>query len=118
MTMARRGDELPLLRGTLDLLLLKTLSWGPMHGYGIATWLERQTDSALAVDDSALYQGLHRLEGRRLIAGEWGVTDTGRRARFYRLTRAGRAHLAAEAALWERYAALVGGILSLRSQSG
>lgn len=110
--------ELPLLRGTLDLILLKALSGGPVHGYGIATWIEQQTGGALAVDDSALYQGLHRLEGRRLIAGEWGVTDTGRRARFYRLTRDGRAHLEAESAVWQRYAKLVGGLLSLRVQAG
>lgn len=110
--------ELPLLRGTLDLILLKALSGESMHGYGIATWIERHTGGALAVDDSALYQGLHRLEGRRLIAGEWGVTETGRRARFYRLTRAGRAHLEAESAVWRRYADMVGGILSLPVQSG
>lgn len=113
------AKKLPLLRGTLDLILLKALSCGrPMHGYGIATWIERHTGSALTVDDSALYQGLHRLEGRRLIAGEWGVTDTGRRARFYRLTRDGRTHLEAESAVWQRYADLVGGILSLRVQAG
>ncbi|MGH7577891.1 MAG: PadR family transcriptional regulator [Longimicrobiales bacterium] len=111
-------EQLPLLRGTLDLILLKALSGGPLHGYGIATWIERHTGGALMVDDSALYQGLHRLEGRRLIAGEWGVTDTGRRARFYRLTHRGRTHLDAESAVWQRYADLVGGLLSLRARSG
>ena len=111
-------NDLPLLRGTLDLLILKTLSWEPMHGYGIATWLARQTGGGLIVDDSALYQGLYRLEGRRLVTGEWGVTETGRRARFYELTEEGRRHLASEAATWRRYAALVGGVLSLSAQPG
>lgn len=105
-------DNLPLLKGTLDLLVLKTLSWGPMHGFGIAMWLEERSRSALGVDDSALYQSLHRLEGRGFVEAEWGVTENNRKARFYRLTRAGRQQLKREAAVWVRYAATVGDILT------
>jgi PadR family transcriptional regulator, regulatory protein PadR len=115
--MARnRPDNLPLLKGTLDLLVVKTLSWGPMHGYAIATWLESQSGGSIGVDDSALYQALHRLEGRGLVDAEWGVTDTGRRARFYRLTRAGRRWLRAESAVWLRYTASVTAILELEAR--
>jgi transcriptional regulator len=106
-------DNLPLLKGTLDLLTLKALSWGPNHGYGIATWLEERSGGALGVDDSALYQALHRLEGRRLVEAEWGVTENNRRARYYRLTSAGEKHLRAEAETWFRYTRQVSAILSL-----
>jgi PadR family transcriptional regulator, regulatory protein PadR len=105
--------ELPLLKGTLDLLILKTLSWGALHGYAVASWLEQQSDGTLGVDDSALYQALHRLADRGLVAAEWGVTETGRRARFYRLTPAGRKKLKAETATWLRYTKAVSGILAL-----
>lgn len=112
--MARNtSDNLPLLKGTLDLLVLKTLSWGALHGYAVASWLESQSDGSIGVDDSALYQALHRLEGRGLVDAEWGVTDTGRRARFYRLTREGRRWLRTESKTWLRYAASVTAILAL-----
>ena len=104
--------NLPLLKGTLDLLILKTLSWGPMHGFGIGSWLEQRSDRLLGVDDSALYQSLHRLEGRGLVDAEWGVTENNRKARYYRLTRAGRQHLKREMSIWQRYAETVGAILT------
>jgi len=85
-----------ILKGTLDVLVLKTLSWGSMHAFEIATWLEERSDGRLSVEDAALMQALHRMEERGLLAADWGITDKGRRARFYRLTRAGRAHLQAE----------------------
>lgn len=107
---------LPLLKGTLDLLVLKTLSWGPMHGYGIATWLETRSEGALGVDDSALYQALHRLEGRGLLSAEWGLSENNRRARYYRLTERGEADLRADARTWERYTRTVSGILALSSR--
>lgn len=112
--MIKDADDaaLPLLKGTLDLLVLKTLSWHAMHGFGIASWLEASSDGALGVDDSALYQALHRLEARSLVEAEWGVTENNRRARFYTLTAAGRQRLRAETATWQRYAQTVGGILS------
>jgi transcriptional regulator len=85
-----------LLRGTLDVLVLKTLSWTPMHAFEIATWLEEKSSGRVVVDDAALLQALHRLEERGLIAAEWGVTGNARRARYYRLTRSGQQHLKAE----------------------
>jgi transcriptional regulator len=109
--------DLPLLKGTLDLLVLKTLSWGALHGYAIASWLEQQSDGTLGVDDSALYQALHRLEDRDLVSAEWGITETGRRARFYQLTAAGRRKLKAEAATWLRYTQSVTAILALTSRT-
>ena len=105
--------NVPLLRGTLDMLAMKALSWGELHGYAIATWLEARSAGTVDVDDSALYQALHRLEGRGLVEAEWGVTDTSRRARFYRLTASGRRHLESESATWTRYARSVSGILAL-----
>lgn len=106
------GESVQLLKGTLDLIVLKTLSWGPMHGYAIATWLESRSDGALGVDDSALYQALHRLEARKLVEAEWGMTPTNRQARFYRLTQTGRRHLKTEAAGWLRYADSVRTVLT------
>jgi PadR family transcriptional regulator, regulatory protein PadR len=110
------GASLPLLKGTLDLLVLKTLSWTEMHGFGISSWLERQSDGTLAVDDSALYQSLHRLEERGLVSARWGLTENNRRARWYRLTSAGRKHLVAESEAWTRYARSVGSILALSAR--
>jgi transcriptional regulator len=107
--------EIPLFKGTLDLLVLKALTWGARHGYGIASWLETRTDGALDVDDSALYQALHRLEGRGLVAAEWGVSENNRRARFYTLTSSGRRQLSEDARTWERYTESVSLILSLDS---
>ena len=85
-----------LLKGTLDVLVLKTLSWTPMHAFEIISWLEEQSSGRLVVEDAALLQALHRMEERKLIAAEWGVTKNGRRARYYRLTPAGRAHFRTE----------------------
>jgi transcriptional regulator len=87
-----------LLKGTLDVLVLKTLSWGPMHGFEITSWLEERSGGLLDVTDAALLQALHRMEERKLIAAEWGITANGRRARYYRLTARGRATLRADSA--------------------
>lgn len=86
-------DRLPLVKGTVDMLVLKALSWSPMHGFGISICLEEQSHGALGLDDSAMYQVLHRLESRGFVKAEWGVTDNNRNARYYRLTTLGRAHL-------------------------
>jgi PadR family transcriptional regulator PadR len=94
----------PLLKGTLDALVLKTLSWGPMHGVEIITWLEDRTGGELGVTDSALYHALNRMEERGLIASEWAITENNRRARYYRITTAGRAWLKAESAKLVTYA--------------
>jgi len=87
---------LDLLQGTVDVLILKTLTWQPMHGYAIAKWIEQRSEGVLGVADAALYQALHRLERREWIESEWGVSENNRKAKFYRLTRAGRAQLRAE----------------------
>jgi transcriptional regulator len=85
-----------LLKGTLDVLVLKTVSGNPKHAFEIASWLEERSDGRVAVDDAALLQALHRLEDRKLLVAEWGVTENGRRARYYRLTSQGRSHLREE----------------------
>ena len=103
---------LTLVKGTLDLLILRALAWLPMHGFEIANWLEERSSGALEVDDSALYQGLYRLEARELIAAEWGITENGRRARYYKVTARGRAHLKQETSTWVRYTETVTGILT------
>lgn len=89
-----------LLQGTLDLLVLKALSAGPAHGYGVARWIERATDDVLRVEEGSLYPALHRLNHRRWIESEWGVSENNRRARFYHLTPLGRRQLRAESASW------------------
>lgn len=104
-------ESLPLVRGTLDVLVLKALSWGPMHGFEITRWLEERSGGALDVEDSALYQALQRLEARGFAAAEWGVTENNRRARYYRITPDGRAHLRAETSRLMRYARTITGIL-------
>lgn len=109
--MARDTNDL--LHGTLDLLVLKTLSWGPMHGYGITRWIEQATDGELEILDSALYKALHRLEDARAIATEWGISDNNRRAKYYSLTARGRQLLRAEAATWRRYVAAVSGVIEM-----
>jgi PadR family transcriptional regulator len=96
--------ETDLLRSSLDLLILKALSWGPMHGYGVSEWIEAATASLLLLEEGTLYPALHRLERRGWIESEWGVSDNNRRAKFYRLTTAGRARFRAQAPLWHRHA--------------
>jgi transcriptional regulator len=109
---ATTPDQLALVKGTLDVLVLKALSWGPMHGFEITAWLEDNSGGALDVDDSALYHALHRMEDRGLIAAEWGVTENNRRARYYNVTTAGRTHLRTETTRWLRYSQMVSGILT------
>ena len=101
----------PLLQGSLDLLVLGALSSGAMHGYGVATRVKERSAGALAIEDAALYQALHRLERKGLIAAEWGVSDNNRRARFYELTAEGRKRLRAETASWRRYAQAVSSVI-------
>src|SRR5579862_3267967 len=102
-----------LLPGTLDVLILKTLSWGPMHGYAVAQWIEQNGQGELTIVDAALYKALHRLEDAGAITSDWGLSDNNRRARYYTLTPRGRAQLRAEAATWSRFALAVGGILEM-----
>lgn len=100
-----------LLHGALDALILKTLARGPSHGYAIARYIEDATGEALLVEDGSLYPALYRLERKRLLEAEWGVSELGRRAKVYRLTEAGRAQLAAEMATWKKFAGGVSRIL-------
>ena len=100
-----------LLRDTLDMLILKTLSHGEMHGYDIAEYIHERSDQVLGVEEGALYPALHRLEVRGLLAAEWGTSDNNRRAKYYSLTRTGRRQLAEETAYWQRLAAVMGRVL-------
>ena len=97
--------------GTLDVLILKAVSWGPMHGYAVGRWIRQTTDQALTVQEGALYPALHRLHAKGWLADEWGLTETGREAKYYRLTPAGRRHLRAEVARWQVYARAVSAAL-------
>jgi transcriptional regulator len=101
-----------LLQGTLDLLILKTLSVSPMHGWGIAQRIQQVSQDVLQVNQGSLYPALHRLEQQGLIASEWGASENNRQAKFYELTRAGRRQLAEETRTWERIATAVGRVLS------
>lgn len=105
-------ERLAVVKGTLDVLVLRALAWGPMHGFEVAAWLEARSGGALALDDSGLYQALYRLEGRGLVAASWGLTENNRRARYYRVTEPGRAHLRRETRTWVRYAETVTAILT------
>lgn len=104
---AAPSSDLELLQGTLDLMILKALSWGPMHGFGVAKWIHQTTDEVLQIEDSALYPALHRMEHRGLIDAEWGLTSNKRRAKYYRLTTKGRQQLRARVSTWDRYARAV-----------
>src|SRR5205809_2951705 len=96
-------EPLGLVQGTVDVLILKTLTWAPVHGYGIAQWIRQRTQGALAVEDAALYQALHRLERKGWVESEWGVSDTNRKAKFYSITKAGRKQLQADVAELRTY---------------
>jgi PadR family transcriptional regulator, regulatory protein PadR len=96
-------NDLELIRGTFDLLILKTLSWGPMHGLGVLRWIETATDQRLLIEEGALYPALHRLEQRKWVSAEWGFSESNRKAKYYRLTPLGRRQLTAELSRWERY---------------
>ena len=102
---------LDLLQGTLDVLILKTLTWGAAHGYAVSRAIRERSEGTLAVEDAALYQALHRLERQRLVEAEWGLSESNRRAKFYQLTAAGRQRLREETATWRRYSAAVERIL-------
>ena len=106
-----RADTGDLLQGTLGILILKALLLGPSHGYGIARWVESTTDDVLRIEEGSLYPALRRLEDNGWVTSEWGLSENNRRARYYTITRAGRAHLRAEATVWFRYAGAVAQVL-------
>jgi len=105
------ASPLSIVQGTLDLLVLRSLAAGPVHGYGIATLVHQRTDGELAIEDAALYQALHRLDRQGLVEAEWRPSENNRRARYYALTPAGRKRLREEATLWRRYARAVEAVL-------
>ena len=107
---------LEVLKGTLDVLILKALSWGAMHGYAVSRWIREVTDEALAIEEGALYPALHRLERKGWLEAEWDLTDNNRQAKFYRLTTEGRRQLQAEAAGWTRFAQAVGRVLTAKDR--
>jgi PadR family transcriptional regulator, regulatory protein PadR len=104
--------KVDLLQGTLDMLILKALSWGSMHGYGITRWLEQATDAALKVEEGSLYPALHRMAKRGWVKAEWGVSENNRRAKYYTLTPAGRTQLKLEASSWEIFTNVVHRVLT------
>jgi PadR family transcriptional regulator, regulatory protein PadR len=113
--MGRRSntpDPGDLIQGTLDVMVLKALQRGPLHGYGVAEFIHRSSNDVLKVEEGALYPALHRLELRGLLSSEWGLSDNNRRAKFYRLTPAGKQHLSAESNSWARLAAAVTQVLN------
>src|SRR5687768_6422249 len=99
------------LTGTLDLLVLKTLTWGPRHGYAIARWLEDTTDDALQIEEGSLYPALYRLERKGLVEASWGTSEIGKRIKIYALTKAGRAELKTESAQWTQFSAAVAKVM-------
>jgi transcriptional regulator len=101
-----------MLQGTVDILILRTLAWEPMHGYAISRWLDARSDGVLGVDGAALYQALHRLDRRKWITATWGVSENNRKAKYYSLTAAGRAQLQTETVVWKAYAEAVFKVLS------
>src|SRR5262245_47705729 len=103
--------ESDLLRSSLDLLILKALSWGPMHGYAVSEWIETATETVLLVEEGTLYPALHRLERRGWIVAEWGLSDRNRRAKFYKLSAAGRARFRAESPVWHKHAGAIAAAL-------
>jgi PadR family transcriptional regulator PadR len=106
-------DTVPVAKGMLDVLVLRALSWTPMHGFEIVAWLEQRSSRGLELEDSAVYQALYRMEQRALVEARWGVTENNRRARYYHVTSKGSAYLKAETKRWVRYSELVTTILTV-----
>ena len=105
------SPDLGLLQGTLDVMILKALSWGPMHGFAVAKWIRSTTDDVLQIDDGALYPALHRMEHRGLIDADWDLTENKRRAKYYSLTAKGRQQLRARTSSWDRYSSAVSKVI-------
>lgn len=108
-------EPLELVRGTLDLMILKTLSWHAMHGLAILRWIEQTTESQLQIEEGALYPALHRMEQKKWLEAEWRYTEQGRKAKFYRITAAGKRQLSAELSRWARYSSAIGRVIAANS---
>ena len=115
--MTDRTTSVDLLQGTLATLILKSLSWGPLHGYAIARWIEQITDEELLVEEGSLYPALHRLQAREMVSSQWTVSETNRKVRCYSLTEQGRQQLRAELSRWEKFSVAVSRALSARRPS-
>lgn len=115
--MTERETTVDLLQGTLATLILKSLSWGPLHGYGIARWIEQVTEDELLVEEGSLYPALHRLQARELVSSQWTISETNRRVRCYTLTEQGRQQLRAELSRWDRFSVAVTRALQARRPS-
>jgi len=113
---AAASSDLDLLQGTLDVMILKALSWGAMHGFGVAKWIRQTTDDVLQIEDSALYPALHRMEHRGLIDADWGLTENNRRAKYYTLTAKGKQQLRSRVSTWDRYAQAVSKVIHATTQ--
>jgi PadR family transcriptional regulator PadR len=111
------ADQLEILRGTLDVLILKSLSFGPRHGYAVAEWLEQSTGDLLRVGEGSLYPALHRLQERGWVRSSWGLSDNNRRARYYELTAKGRRQLRTETVFWARFAETVSAVLAQTAEA-
>ena len=111
-------DRMEFVRGTLDVVVLKALTWGPMHGYAVSRWVADATEGRLDIGEGALYPALHRLERKGLVASAWGLSENNRQARFYRITAAGRRQLTAEVSAWEEYVQLLGRVLAAAPAPG
>jgi PadR family transcriptional regulator PadR len=105
-------EPLELVRGTLDLMILKTLSWAPMHGLAVLRWIEQTTMSQLQIEEGALYPALHRMEQKKWLLAEWRYTEQGRKAKYYRISAAGRRQLTAELSRWARYTNAIGLVIA------
>lgn len=105
-------DDLDLMQGTLDLLVMKALTWGPLHGYAVARWVAQTTDDDLQVEEGALYTALHRMEKRGWVESEWGLSENNRKAKYYQLSAVGRRQLRTQAERWTRYAHAVSKVLA------
>lgn len=112
--MPKKSTEL--LQGTLDLIVLKSLSWGPMHGFGLARWIQLTTDDVLQVEEGSLYPALYRMENRGWIKAHWDLTENGRRAKYYKLTAAGKRQLADESRTWEQLSGAIAKIMTARRE--
>lgn len=118
MSTREENERIELLQGTLDLLILRTLIFGPEHGQGIARAIQQTSEDELLVEHGALYPALQRLESRGWISAEWGVSKSNRKARFYKLTKAGRQQLVRETAKWRRLSTAIGRILESQANEG
>src|SRR6478672_8993325 len=113
--MARTPIEL--LQGTLDLIVLKSLSWGPMHGFGLARWIQHTTDEALQIEEGSLYPALYRMENRGWIKASWALTENGRKAKYYKLTAIGRRQLVLETHSWDQLTGAIGKIMATETDN-